>query len=310
MKIILSRKGFDSGAGGFPNPILPSGRLCMLPIPDKHSVVQYRHIHLDDDSLPRKMSTNLGGLVSQLTERRISPLRRAHLDPDLDFGSLPRKAGWHPSFGQRGAALGHLQKQGVGPGDLFLFFGWFKEIEVVSGRLRYVGEAPDLHVLFGWLQVDDVLDLTTAQTMPSWLHPHPHLQERFQAANGTSSNVLYTSRPSLELSGQTLPHAGAGVFPHFAPHLQLSSGNVLREGNSTDCGHKLPSRELRSRWLLPAWFRPVDGRPALTYHGDPSRWQMHPEGALLQTVGRGQEFVLDCAAYPESMPWLHTFFDV
>ena len=34
MKIILSRKGFDSANGEQPNPILPDGTLLSLPIPD------------------------------------------------------------------------------------------------------------------------------------------------------------------------------------------------------------------------------------------------------------------------------------
>ncbi|HEX6606573.1 MAG TPA: hypothetical protein VF276_06620, partial [Chloroflexia bacterium] len=34
MKIILSRKGFDSSIGKVPSPIFPSGELRSLPIPD------------------------------------------------------------------------------------------------------------------------------------------------------------------------------------------------------------------------------------------------------------------------------------
>jgi len=34
MKIILSRKGFDSSLGKIPSPIFPSGELCSLPIPE------------------------------------------------------------------------------------------------------------------------------------------------------------------------------------------------------------------------------------------------------------------------------------
>ena len=33
MKVILSRKGFDSAFGGYPSPILPSGEMVSLPIP-------------------------------------------------------------------------------------------------------------------------------------------------------------------------------------------------------------------------------------------------------------------------------------
>jgi len=36
MKIILSRKGFDSTYGGFPSPIFEDGRMISLPIPISH----------------------------------------------------------------------------------------------------------------------------------------------------------------------------------------------------------------------------------------------------------------------------------
>jgi hypothetical protein len=49
---------------------------------------------------------------------------RCHLDPDIRPG-LVRREGWMPAFGQVGAAETHLENQGVGMGDLFLFFGWF-----------------------------------------------------------------------------------------------------------------------------------------------------------------------------------------
>lgn len=40
MKVILSRKGFDSTSGGLCNPILPDGTLLSMPIPgeSKYSV--------------------------------------------------------------------------------------------------------------------------------------------------------------------------------------------------------------------------------------------------------------------------------
>src|SRR5437763_11628659 len=37
-KIILSRKGFDSAAGGCASPVLPDGRLVSFPIPDDEGV--------------------------------------------------------------------------------------------------------------------------------------------------------------------------------------------------------------------------------------------------------------------------------
>jgi hypothetical protein len=41
MRIVLSRKGFDSGSGGCPSPIFPDGSMLALPIPDRRSTVRY-----------------------------------------------------------------------------------------------------------------------------------------------------------------------------------------------------------------------------------------------------------------------------
>ena len=34
------------------------------------------------------------------------------------------------------------------------------------------------------------------------------------------------------------------------------------------------------------------------------RWHRDKKGVLLRTVGRGQEFVLDCDYYPEVLNWI------
>ena len=105
MKIILSRKGFDSGSGGVPSPIFPDGLMMSLPIPDRLSGIAYK-----DVAGNRWLS--MGEAVSQLGA--IPETHRAHLDPDLVAKSLPRKKDWRPIFGQVDAAEGHLRRQGVG----------------------------------------------------------------------------------------------------------------------------------------------------------------------------------------------------
>ena len=105
MKIIFSRKGFDSGTGKVASPILPSGKLCSLPIPETLACVnplRYQDILFDGQSV--------GKLVHDLTRGKISPGMPAHLDPDLNNASFPRRAGWKPAFGQVGAAESHLQR--------------------------------------------------------------------------------------------------------------------------------------------------------------------------------------------------------
>ncbi len=92
-----------------------------------------------------------------------------------------------------------MNSQGVEVGDLFLFFGWFKKVEKnTSGRWRYVSKLPDHHVIFGWLQVGEVLRVGArvdefSQRYP-WLARHPHLN-----GERSGSNTIYVASPTLNL---------------------------------------------------------------------------------------------------------------
>ncbi|MBB3140019.1 Nmad3 family putative nucleotide modification protein [Halomonas organivorans] len=275
MKLILSRKGFDTSAGGVPNPILPDGRLLALPIPDARSVIPYRAI--------TQQGEPLGPLVADLTRGRVSPDAGAHLDPDLHPGQLPRAPGWRPLFGQMASAQSHLRNQGVGPGDLFLFFGLFRDVERVDGRWRFVPASRPRHVLWGWLQVGEALAL--GERLPvgvEWAHEHPHCQ-RLDAPR----NMLYIASPRLTIDRYAIGLPGAGIFTHYATRHCLTA----------------PNAETVSAWELPAWFQPGEGRSPLTYHADPRRWRRRADRVALQAVARGQEFVLDGEQYPEAIPW-------
>ncbi|WP_192036661.1 hypothetical protein [Halomonas sp. YLGW01] len=275
MKLILSRKGFDTAAGGVPSPIFPDGRLLSLPIPDARSTVAY------DDIVHEGAS--LGPLVAELTRGRIASGQGAHLDPDLLADSLPRRPGWRPVFGQMGQAQSHLRNQGVGPGDLFLFFGLFRRVERREGAWRWVRDARPCHLLWGWMQVDEVVSL--ADGWPpglEWARDHPHAH-RLEAAG----NTLYLARPRLVLDGVADGLPGAGVFTHDAPARRLTA----------------PEAERVSDWALPPGFYPGDGQPPLSYHADPGRWRLHADHVALKAVARGQEFVLDGSAYPEARAW-------
>ena len=49
MRIILSRKGFDSANGGYPSPIMPDGRMVSLPIPEQETDVKYSQLLLPNE---------------------------------------------------------------------------------------------------------------------------------------------------------------------------------------------------------------------------------------------------------------------
>lgn len=281
MRLILSRKGFDSAVGGVASPIFPDGAMTSLPISLADAPKTYAEI-------AKGPGGRLGLIVADLTRGAVTGASAAHLDPDLDPAALPRRLGWRPAFGQTGAAATHLARCGVGAGDVFLFFGWFRAVEKRGGGWRYRAGAPNLHVAFGWLQVGEAVAVdqrgpALLQEKP-WLADHPHL-----FFGSDPRNVIYVAAERLVLPGYEdtgLP--GAGEIGRFHPRLALTC----------------PDGPGRSTWRLPAWFGPGEGRPALTYHGDPHRWTPHGEDVRLKVVGQGQEFVLDCGNRPCAAAWI------
>lgn len=274
MKIILSRKGFDSSAGGKPSPILPDGRLISLPIPDSQSTIRYRDIQWPEG--------HLGTWVSTLTGNRVRSTHKAHLDPDLIASSLPREPGWQPLFGQMGSAQGHLRRCGIAVGDLFLFFGLFQPVIRNGRRWQWQPGAPRRHVLWGWMQIGEIRRVDQCSSSDySWAQYHPHF--RYAANN---SNTLYIAAEKLNLpEAPELP--GAGVFSHFSPALTLTAADA-----------RTPSQ-----WRLPDWCYPRGEQFPFTYHHNPGRWQRAQTGTRLQAVARGQEFVLDTQYFPEALGW-------
>jgi hypothetical protein len=205
-----------------------------------------------------------------------------HLDPDLRRQSVPRKPGWTPCFGQLATAQSHLAAQQVGVGDVFLFFGWFRQAERHGDRWRFVPGAPNIHSLFGWLQIGDVIaasDRVAVQSRPS-LHDHPHVVFADQMS---ANNTLYLGAEKL-FDGKA---EGAGTFDRWTPRLQLTA-----EGSS------------RSIWRLPAWMHPTAGQCAMTYHTSPARWQLEGDACLLQSVAKGQEFVINVGDSQVAQNWL------
>ncbi len=280
MKLILSRKGFDASNGGCASPIFEDGTLCPLPIPDAASPISYGDIR-------DRLGKSIARVVEQLTRGRIGAADRAHLDPDLRREALLRRRGWRPIFGQAGAAAAHLARHHVGAGDLFLFFGWFRRAEESVRGVNFVSGAPDLHVIYGWMQVGEVVEVShdTARTKP-WAAYHPHLSDTARYKR----NTIFVASSKLDSLGLVLP--GAGAFSHFRPELCLTA-------NDPGGG--------RSLWKLPRWFYP-NGRAALSRHSDRKRWRRRGDALRLRTVPIGQEFVLDLALYPEVFGWLRSIF--
>ncbi len=286
MKIILSRKGFDSSNGKVASPIFPTGELCSLFIPEPGATITNQSKRYAEIAFGNR---SLGKIVHDLTRGEITGDAVAHLDPDINFDSIPREANWKPVFGQSGAAERHLQNHDVNEGDVFVFYGWFKQIEQCAGVYRYVREAPDLHVIFGWLQIERRIAVDKRTEIPSWALYHPHCNPKRTKMKHNGLDSIYIAADAMQLPDVTIDKPGAGVFHQFNPALCLTAQS-----------------KSRSLWRLPGWFYPKTGITGLSYHGDLKRWRLEDGDVLLKCVGRGQEFVLDCEEYPEAVHWLST----
>jgi hypothetical protein len=98
-------------------------------------------------------------------------------------------------FGQDSQAERHLENQHVGPGDVFLFFGLFRQTISRDGQLRWAPGAPMLHVLFGYLEIGEVRHIKSSQDtadMP-WAASHPHV--RLWQRPSTALMIIWAHRP-------------------------------------------------------------------------------------------------------------------
>ena len=253
MKIILSRKGFDSSSGGRPSPILPDGKMLSLPIPVAWDKLAYRDIIAPGGK-------TYAEIIRELDAGAKIERNGAHLDPDLAARSKPRPSDWLPAFGQIEGPATHLWNQGVSVGDLFLFFGWFRHTEVVADRIRFCGSASGFHAIFGYLQIGEVFLAHEDARLPGWLTDHPHAAT---VRRKRKRNTIYVAAPKLRFHPS---FSGAGVFEF------------------DDCKVLTKKGESRSRWNLnPEIFRGVK----ISYHSDNS-WKK----GYFQSAGRGQEFVI------------------
>lgn len=171
MKIVLSRKGFDSASGKVPSPI-EAGRPISMPIPGtKDSPATYESI-------------GFGDRVEKIS-RQYNREDPCHHDPMFRLNEC--------FFGQSDAAQSHLANQGVERGDVFLFFGLFAE---EATRERH-------HRIFGYMRIAEIyrVDAMNQAVRDEMIEiRHPHLFEK-----GLTNNTIYRGE------GQVANHAHAGL---------------------------------------------------------------------------------------------------
>ena len=253
MKIVLSRKGFDSQYGKQASPILPDGTMLSLPIPSEDDI--------EYDTILWAGQSYLDIIRSLKPRTSLNENSKCHLDPDLRAITINREPGWVPAYGQTGSSLSELRMNGVTTGDLFLFFGWFKHTEYFQGRLRYVPRTPNLHVIYGYMQIGSIIE--SIEQIPEWLNYHPHASlKNYKNVWDRGQNAIYLPTDHLTIAPY-LP--GSGTFK-FDKNLVLT-----KEGYS------------RSRWEFPESMRGV----AISHN--PNGWKSD----YFQSAAIGQEFVME-----------------
>jgi len=261
MKIILSRKGFDSKYGGVPSPIMPDGTLLSLPIPnvgdDKKANIEYKNLQFED--------TNYAQIIAALRKEKKDKFlyEKCHLTPFLRKELLPRSEKWQQGYRQSEQSLSHLLNQKVEKDDLFLFFGWFRDVEKIDGKYQYVRNSKGRHIIFGYLQVGDILANPTGEQFP-WSIPQEHLGEKIK------NKAFFVARPTLSWD-ETKP--GAGVLK-YKPELVLT-----KEGMPRSC------------WKLDDFMNNEDIK--ISFHNENS-WRKDEKGKVdyFKSAEIGQEFVI------------------
>ena len=266
MRIILSRKGFDSSVqGGGSASFVYENDIYPLPIPEVGNKIKYEDLLFDEDHNLLKVMRDLN--INQFTE--------CHFDPYITDKMLDKNSpirDWKKSLGQCDIAQNILAAEKINKDDLFIFFGWFNQIEVTDGKYKYSPfsghHKEGVQMLYGYLQIDEIIDVNrTGELLPDWVKSHPHYiqKDRFRG-----ENVVYTANDKLSFDPSK---PGAGLF-------KFDKDLILTEGNKT-----------RTNWILPKEFNPKN---ILEIKYLPkNNWTPLKNGKVrIKASSRGQEFVV------------------
>lgn len=290
MKVILSRKGFDSTSGGHPSPVFPDGTMLSIPIPEGNydGGVPYSELQLPSGiecnnyyELMKQIYRNgkicINGKYVPFDEKTL-----CHLDPDLVYTTKKNreksKDNWRGKFGQMDNWEIHLQKQGVECDSLFLFFGLFRDVEYDKNLEKYVFVRRPFHAIWGYMRVGKVYRNEDIR-QHKFDHPHTHTMY-FKDDKGLHvENAIYEAREHLELDFDPL-RKGYDVF------LFHENRKLTKPGESV------------SKWLLHDFMKTTE----ISCHKMDEFFGYKEDRDYFQSIYRGQEFVFNMNSCVEE--WL------
>lgn len=298
MRIVLSRKGYDSANGGMPSPVFVSSdenwnyRMYSLPIPEFRrnsdgSIISFNTgAKRSDLRYPRDFDVKVSypkGLDSDFF---------VHHDPDIRRYTHRRiPENWVPVYGQTEGAATHLRgehDEHLGTDTLFIYFGLFQFVarNAEGSWVRMPGTEP-FHAIWGYLQAKKVVCMdiskrkcSEAVARYSW---HPHCSEHKLQSR---KNTLYIGSESpLTFDGRVMDVPSYGTFK-YSRELALTA-----------------DRMSSSRWSLDSlpWLDLDNRLPHMTHHDGKSFGNGFFQSAMI-----GQEFIVDedAATCEKVFSWL------
>lgn len=303
MKLILSRKGFDSSAGHGYSPYDPkTGKYIVLPIPEDQKKAYgytFEDLKLKKNYLEGMEARNLKDLIHDPKMGYSSKSLKVVEDSYAHYDPIIKRPPWLTSgpdfgaFGQSEAAAGHLRNHDVGEGSVFLFFSRFKPMKNQVHPLDPRGAWTEgAYFIYGWLKVGKVITAENKHELPENVRKnHPH-GSNYDFENRTK-NTLYLAADKL-FDDMDIP--GCGYFPRLTDDLLLSS----------------PEHKSRpSIWRVPSFLNEDHFRPTYLNVTDKlqDRWLLCPDNhgeCYVQATARGQEYVSKLEG--KSMEWMRSLF--
>lgn len=278
MRIVLSRKGYDSANGGRPSPVFREGcgkwenRMFSLPIPesDKIGKDEWKNTNTErqwkDIDFPCGFTPEIRKPCKWNGEEAF-----VHLDPDIRqviYDKCPKN--WKPAYGQNDGFVTHIfnclsSNEKTKCEILFLFYGLFRDYIMDGKTLKAYGK--EYHAIWGYMLSEPrTIDDKIRKEYP-W---HPHCKNAFKLAGKSDNNTLFVPQnKTLTINGNSYPSYGAFKFDDS---LCLTNDKMSA-----------------SKWkenALP-WFNIGDKKPNMSFHNKASF-----KDGYFQSAYPGQEFVV------------------
>ena len=316
MRIVLSRKGYDSSYGGMPSPVFIDKdvkdwncRMFSLPIPEVRNAGKDQKGHklyedVDTDVLSTEIKYPVGfPVVSKMPiigdNEKEHKKFHVHLDPDIR-PEIHNKVidGWIPILGQDSQAASHL-RDNIEEGEdiLFLFFGLFQFYVIENGSWVKKKDSREFHAIWGYMWCNEVLDLDKKPELATRYRWHPHCKYIIKEMGRDNAPFVPNNTLFIGNNG-TLPLVGVNVCSYGVFKYDRILHLSMRE---------CPNRTHWRKNSLP-WLDFKNGMSNMSYNKNSEGREIFHQGdcKYFLAASIGQEFVVnkDISCSEKVCKWL------